>query len=203
MDQGYVLVADRLAQFVKDFPNGRIVTTLDHVSYDPAVAVGFVVVRAEVFKAQGATVADGTGLSSMPIPGLTNFTRGSEVENTETSAIGRALAAIGYLAKNPDGTSRYSSDDEIAMKKSGAEDKVQPKDPGAAATRPQLNRMYALAKEAGIETHTAEGKKVLQAIVLAATGKRQKADLTMADMDAIYKALENPATEAEDEDGKE
>jgi hypothetical protein len=129
----------------------------------------------------------------MPIPGLTNFTRGSETENAETSAIGRALAAIGYLAKNEDGSNRYSSHDEIDMKKGDgeAESKPQPKDPKSPATRPQLNRMYAIAKKQGIDTSTTEGKKTLQAIVLMATGKRQKADLTKADMDLVYKTLED------------
>lgn len=35
----------------------------------------------------------------MSIPGATNFTRGSEIENCETSAWGRAIAALGFEVK--------------------------------------------------------------------------------------------------------
>ena len=43
--------------------------------------------------------APGTGHSSLDIPGSTPYTRGSEIENAETSAWGRAIAALGFEVK--------------------------------------------------------------------------------------------------------
>ena len=52
-----------------------------------------------------------TGHSWLNIPGKTNFTIGSELENAETSAVGRALALSGYEVKKS-----IASKDEVAMK---------------------------------------------------------------------------------------
>jgi hypothetical protein len=46
----------------------------------------------------------------MQIPGATPYTRGSEIENCETSAVGRALVMAGLPSK------RIASDDEIKAK---------------------------------------------------------------------------------------
>jgi len=206
MDQGYLLIADRLAAFVRDHPTGRIETELLYSQFDPAVSTGLVVVGAKVFKDGGSSVPDGMGMSGMQIPGTTNFTKGSEVENSETSAIGRALAAVGYLAKNPDGSARFASDDEIVMKRGyttvqadAINTRPQPTDPKAKATRPQINRMFALAKASGIDTKTPDGKKLLQNIVLAATGKHSSTQLTMGDMDRVYERLSESIDQDKDD----
>jgi hypothetical protein len=52
----------------------------------------------------------GIGHSAMQIPGATPYTRGSEIENCETSAVGRALVMAGLPSK------RIASDDEIRSK---------------------------------------------------------------------------------------
>ena len=57
-----------------------------------------------------------TGHSSMLIPGSTNYTRGSEIENAETSAIGRALASMGYEI-----TRSFASKEEVQMKQGDGE----------------------------------------------------------------------------------
>src|SRR4051812_6708524 len=41
----------------------------------------------------------GHGMASEPIPGLTPYTKGSELMNAETSAWGRALVALGFVGK--------------------------------------------------------------------------------------------------------
>jgi hypothetical protein len=53
----------------------------------------------------------GVGHSAMQIPGATPYTRGSEIENCETSAVGRALVMAGLPSK------RVASDDEIRAKR--------------------------------------------------------------------------------------
>jgi hypothetical protein len=55
----------------------------------------------------------------MNIPGSTPYTRGSELENTETSAAGRALVMAGLPSK------KIASGDEIRAK-GGAAPKVDP-----------------------------------------------------------------------------
>jgi hypothetical protein len=47
----------------------------------------------------------------MPIPGKTPYTKDSEVENAETSAWGRAIAALGFEVHNS-----IASAEEVAMK---------------------------------------------------------------------------------------
>lgn len=63
------------------------------------------------------------------------------------------------------------------------------------ATQAQLGRMFAMAKDAGIDLGTDDGKKAMQAIVFAATGKRSSKQLKKDDMDVIYQTLENQTAE--------
>jgi hypothetical protein len=101
----YSTVAERLAQFHTDYPEGRIVTSWENSDpiADPTKPQIWVV-KAEVFltaddqrnytpKASGlAFERDGTG-------GANNT---SALENAETSAIGRALMVAGYsMNKEP------------------------------------------------------------------------------------------------------
>jgi hypothetical protein len=204
IEQGYVTVADRLAAFTKDHPKGSIRTELSFASYDASVPVkqttakgemfftgsGLVIVRSEVRKDASSEQPDGTGLASMAIPGVTNYTRFSEAENAETSATGRALAAIGYLAKNPDGSARISSDEEIAMKKGGDSGEAPADD---KMTNAQRGKMFAMAKAAGIDTTSGPGKGMLKKIVKETTGKASSTLLVQDDMDKVYVALDELA----------
>lgn len=189
MDNGYKMVSERHAQFCIDHKQGVVKNTVEHFFYDAAQQKGFVTVKSEVWKERSSAVkgepADGVGNASMPIPGPTSFTKNSEVENAETSALGRALAMIGYHAKES-----LASGEEIASKDTGEPKEYKAKDPNKEASEAQIKRMFALARNAGIDMKTDEGKKVLQQIVLTATGKHSSKQLTMGDMDIIYKALE-------------
>ena len=53
-----------------------------------------IVFRAEAFRSQEDT-RPGIGHASEPYPGLTSFTKNSEMMNAETSAWGRAIASLG------------------------------------------------------------------------------------------------------------
>jgi hypothetical protein len=57
-----------------------------------------VTVKAYAFRAADDE-RPGIGHSSLNIPGSTSFTKGSEIENAETSAWGRAIAALGFEVK--------------------------------------------------------------------------------------------------------
>jgi len=86
----YEPVEDRLRAFWKDHPDGRIITTLVKAE------AGEFIVKAEAWTADLKTVA--TGLAHER-EGSTVVNKTSALENCETSAIGRALANLGYAAK--------------------------------------------------------------------------------------------------------
>lgn len=102
----YVDVASRIEAWYEKHPEGRIMTTI--IEFTPAVAT----VRAEVYRDIGDYPA-GVGHSYLAIPGTTPYTKGSELENAETSAVGRALVMAGIPAKN------VSSSNEVESKRGG------------------------------------------------------------------------------------
>ncbi len=90
----YVQVKDRIAKFYELFGQGRLVT--DRVELWQDDGTPRIVVKALAYR----TVDDphpGVGWSWMELPGKTPYTRGSELENAETSAWGRAIGSLGIL----------------------------------------------------------------------------------------------------------
>tara|TARA_R110002126_G_scaffold76998_1_gene192192 strand:- start:122 stop:649 length:528 start_codon:yes stop_codon:yes gene_type:complete len=88
----YVPVNERIVAFIEAFPQGSLQSEITHL------ADNLVVVKAWAYRTPDDE-RPGVGHSSMGIPGSTSFTRGSEIENTETSAWGRAIAALGFEVK--------------------------------------------------------------------------------------------------------
>jgi hypothetical protein len=88
----YTDVKQRIVLFYAKHPDGRLVTDSAWVSVDDDVPR--VWVRAYAYR----TPEDphpGVGHSWMVLPGTTPYTRGSEIENAETSAWGRAIGSLG------------------------------------------------------------------------------------------------------------
>jgi len=91
----YVEVKDRIRIFYELFAQGRLVTT--HVASELGPdGKPRVIVEAAAYRSPDDPLP-GRGWSWMELPGTSNYTRGSELENTETSAWGRAIASLGIL----------------------------------------------------------------------------------------------------------
>ena len=141
----YIEVKDRIIKFYVDHPDGRIQTDLVEATDNR------VTVKALVYQSPEDSCPT-TGHSWLNIPGTTNFTRGAELENAETSAVGRALAMMGYEVKKS-----IASRDEVAMK----QDDEAPADQGASpvpgsngkkATDKQVNLIMSRLRASTAET---------------------------------------------------
>lgn len=87
----YAPVAERITQFYSAFPSGRIVTDLI------SRTEGEVVFRASVYRDRGEASPAATGWAAER-EGDGDVNAVACLENTETSAIGRALANLGFTA---------------------------------------------------------------------------------------------------------
>src|SRR5512146_31460 len=107
----YVTVPERIKLFYEMYGKGRLVTGEVRVELGPD-GKARVIVQAAAYRDPDDKLP-GIGWSWMELPGTSNFTRGSELENTETSAWGRAIAALGILVDRS-----IASVNEIETKKS-------------------------------------------------------------------------------------
>jgi hypothetical protein len=125
----YVDVKERIRQFYERFPDGRLVTIGVKVSDEPD-GTPRVWVEAAAYRTPDDALP-GRGWSWMVLPGNTNYTRGSEIENTETSAWGRAIGALGIGI-----AAGIASQDEVRAKEGEAD---RPAPMARPAIEPQSN----------------------------------------------------------------
>lgn len=88
----YVPVNERVESFKAAFPEGSLQSEIVELT------ASRVTVKALAYRTPDDP-RPGIGHSSLEIPGSTPYTRGSEIENAETSAWGRAIAALGFEVK--------------------------------------------------------------------------------------------------------
>jgi hypothetical protein len=150
----YATVAERLAQFHTDYPDGRITTTLVE-SKDMGNGKTQWVVKADVFLTAGdqanflpkgtgfAAEVDGTG-------GANNVAALPNAERCETSSIGRALANYIYS-----GSKRPSREE---MEKVARMDWLERA--GSLGTIEELRDLYAQAKANNASQEVLEGLKL-------------------------------------------
>lgn len=86
----YIDVATRIVEFRTKYPEG----SLQQVSLDFREVAGqaWVIYTAAAYR-HPDDLRPGIGTAWEPVPGRTNFTRDSEVQNAETAAWGRAMVA--------------------------------------------------------------------------------------------------------------
>lgn len=92
----YIDVATRIIEFREKYPTGSLQPWRDpyvlEVNMGDGKLKSFMVYSAAAYRAPDDTLP-GVGYAWEPIPGPTNFTRDSELQNAETAAWGRAMVA--------------------------------------------------------------------------------------------------------------
>lgn len=91
--ENYVDVPQRIKLFYENYPEGSLQMDPDlqfQTVGDQIIVIG----RAYAYRHPGDE-KPGIGTAQEYLPGKTNFTRGSEIQNLETSCWGRAIGALG------------------------------------------------------------------------------------------------------------
>jgi hypothetical protein len=114
----YIEVSERIRQFVEQYPTGSLQSDWGMVDRD---GEQWLAVKAYAYRYPDDP-RPGIGHAWEPIPGRTPFTKGSELMNGETSAWGRALAAIGIAVNKG-----IASANEIRSAQGRADDPVTAK----------------------------------------------------------------------------
>ncbi len=87
----YITVHERIEKFYAKWPNGRILTSL----VEHSAETGFILMRAEVYREPDDALPAATG-HAYELRSAGHVQQGSYVEVCETSAVGRALALLGF-----------------------------------------------------------------------------------------------------------
>ena len=111
----YAEVAERLPLFWKDCPRGRIIT---EIIVDDGTRI---VMKAELYADIGDTVPTTTGFAE-EIRGSSMVNKTSAMENTETSAIGRALANYQFQGSKK----RASLEEMVKVYRQGGQEQQAP-----------------------------------------------------------------------------
>lgn len=136
----YVTVAERIQAFYDRFPDGSLQSEIYLFTEDIVVMKSYAYRTAD-------DARPGIGHSSMLIPGSTNFTRGSEIENCESSSVGRAIAMLGFEVKRG-----VASSDEIANKQEQRQGPPERRNPPIAPMQARRPPAGAVDAPDGITT---------------------------------------------------
>ena len=122
--ENYQPVSERLAQAHADIPDLRIITDLVHVERDENGKPLQYIVRAQAWVGDVLKAQD----FAEEIVGSSNVNRTSALENCATSAIGRALADMGYQGSDPRKTrpSREEMEKVARAENNAIAEKTQP-----------------------------------------------------------------------------
>ena len=182
----YVPVNERIEAFYAKHPDGSLQSEIVELT------ASRVSVKAYAYRS-AEDQRPGIGHSSLEIPGSTSFTRGSEIENAETSAWGRAIAALGFEVKRG-----LSSREEVRNKQP---ERAQPnqrradsRTGGATTVQPapaqyRREELASLMREKGLDL---DGVERYAALVGIKEGERATND----QMDALIDAIRGHGTDA-------
>lgn len=128
---GYVDVAERIRRFRDQHPDGSLqpADVTNPYVVQPIGDQTFIVVVAAAYRSQ-EDQRPGVGMAYEPFPGRTPYTRGSELQNAETSAWGRAIVAAlaadsQKVASAEEVRNRQAERDEPAQQEMSEADKAR------------------------------------------------------------------------------
>jgi hypothetical protein len=128
----YVEVKDRIAAFHEKYPEGSLQSDWQVREVGDTTLI---VCHAKAYRTPDDK-RPGIGTASEPFPGKTPYTKDSELMNAETSAWGRALAALGFEVSRA-----IASREEVTARKDG--------EAGPEATTAQKRKLTELFNKAG------------------------------------------------------
>jgi hypothetical protein len=135
---GYIEVPDRIVAFKEKYPDGTLQGEWELREVGDAT---FVVYVARAYRTPDDE-RPAVGTAWEPYPGKTPYTKDSELMNAETSAWGRAIVALGFLAQGE----KVASANEVRARQSngGKSERVAPSDK-------QLDLIERLVKKNGAD----------------------------------------------------
>jgi hypothetical protein len=104
--ENYIDVAERIKIAKEQYPDMSIQT---EIWFEIVDGQQLVIAKSKFYRTPD-DIRPGVGHASEPFPGKTNFTKGSEIMNAETSSAGRAVAMVIPMAK-------VASADEVKLSK--------------------------------------------------------------------------------------
>jgi len=183
--EDYVPVHERLEAFYAKHPDGSVQSEIVELTAER------VTVKAYAYR-DNDDPRPGIGHSSLGIPGGTPYTRGSEIENAETSAWGRAIAALGFEVKRGIASAEEAQNRDTSARDRGhASASSIPHGPASAQRTPEeltlLDMIRAAAAEHGI------GHAQLEAIA-ARVGVPLGVRADAAQLNRILTLIETPGS---------
>jgi hypothetical protein len=160
----YIDVATRIVEFREKFPQG----SLQQVNYEFVNVNGkdWIIYTAAAYRSPDDQ-RPGIGTAWEPIPGPTNFTRDSEVQNAETAAWGRAMvAALAVDTKKGIASSEEVRNRQVKSSATAKDWMAMSKALGSDIEG--LRLLYSEAKTGGASTATLDK---IKAIANGLTGK--------------------------------
>ena len=147
----YIDVATRIIEFREKFPHGSLQSWKDPYVIEVKMPDGsiksYMVYSAAAYRTPDDQLP-GVGWAYEPIPGPTNFTRDSELQNAETAAWGRAMVA----ALAVDTKKGIASSEEVRNRQTKTTEAPQAKAPAAKREYTEEEKASAFAVFSLIET---------------------------------------------------
>jgi hypothetical protein len=149
----YIDVATRIIEFREKFPQGSLQSWQDPYVIEVKMPDGniksYMVYSAAAYRSPDDQLP-GVGWAYEPIPGPTNFTRDSELQNAETAAWGRAMVA----ALAVDTKKGIASSEEVRNRQTKTTEAPQAKAPAAKREYTEDEKASAFAVFSLVETQS-------------------------------------------------
>jgi hypothetical protein len=151
----YIDVATRIIEFREKYPTGSLQSWKDPYVIEVKMPDGsiksYMVYSAAAYRSPDDKLP-GVGWAYEPIPGPTNFTRDSELQNAETAAWGRAMVAAFAV----DTKKGIASSEEVRNRQTKTTEAPQAKAPAAKREYTEEEKASAFAVYSLVETKTTE-----------------------------------------------